>query len=532
MSKLSLDHHATPFEIFDFYFDKKSADPATAPPIVITATFEEAFPGEWPPEIEQHLGGNDGVAAYMPPDDHRRIQLRVGATYLTEQQDIVTTFDFLDNQGKPFPEESRQHLLKLQRLRPLFYLPALRNADEEFSKTAQFWSPFLKNFQMDADQKRDIQNQLDSLNTKIVEAHKIFKSVQIYLSQLEKLVALGSEDVININVLPSHMFDILNQTKITILSITGAKLPIDRHGDGTKSLSVLLLFDAFLKSNSFTQGLTGSKPIVALEEPESRLHPHAIRALWKTLRNVDGQSIIATHSADLLSEVEQKSILRIYISHGKVKVGSIPDNFGPRELNKFNYIVRRTRSELLFARCWLFGEGESEAILFDGVAKVLGYDLNEYGVRCVEYRQGGDIGWLLDAANDLGIVWHCMIDMDAQGNSDAAKAISRIPDTYQRISRYITRLKGATTIEPYLARHGFLHVFENIAVPGKKKSILNTKPGHPDYIDQIIKCIPDKPSAAHAVVQEMINIGPTSVPKALRNAVLKAIALARRLYED
>ena len=37
---------AAPFEEFDLHFDNRAADPTTAPPIVITLTFEEAIAGE------------------------------------------------------------------------------------------------------------------------------------------------------------------------------------------------------------------------------------------------------------------------------------------------------------------------------------------------------------------------------------------------------------------------------------------------------------------------------------------------------
>jgi len=48
---------ASPFEEFDLHFDSREADPTTAPPIVITLTFEEATAGEWSDEVEQRLGG-------------------------------------------------------------------------------------------------------------------------------------------------------------------------------------------------------------------------------------------------------------------------------------------------------------------------------------------------------------------------------------------------------------------------------------------------------------------------------------------
>jgi len=267
---------------------------------------------------------------------------------------------------------------------------------------------------------------------------------------------------------------------------------------------------------------------VALEEPEAHLHPNAVRALWKTIRDIDGQKLIATHSGDLLSEVDLTAIRRIYKSRGKVKVGAIAHGaLDPRDQRKFDFLVRRTRGELFFARCWLLGEGETEAILFAGVAEVLGLDLEQAGVRCVEYRLG-DIDYFLDAANALGIAWHCLTDADGQGTADAKKASDRIPDTPQRKGRHMSVLTGAASIEPYLAAHGFLDVYENVATRQKKAALVKVNPGDPAYAGQIIQCIPDKPSAAYAVVEAMRARGAASIPKALVGAVMKAVALARR----
>ncbi|MGN6891096.1 DUF2813 domain-containing protein, partial [Neisseria sp. P0014.S004] len=77
------------------------------------------------------------------------------------------------------------------------------------------------------------------------------------------------------------------------------------------------------------------------------------------INDIDGQKLIATHSGDLLSEVDLTAIRRIYKSRGLVKVGSIaPDLLNPREQRKFDFLIRRARGELFFARCWLLGEGE------------------------------------------------------------------------------------------------------------------------------------------------------------------------------
>ena len=65
-------------------------------------------------------------------------------------------------------------------------------------------------------------------------------------------------------------------------------------------------------------------------------------------------------------------------------------------------------------------------------------------------------------------------------------------------------------------------------MPAKKAVKLTASQGAPEYADQIIQCIPDKPSAAYAVVEAMRERGVGSVPKALAGAVMKAVALARR----
>jgi putative ATP-dependent endonuclease of OLD family len=208
---------------------------------------------------------------------------------------------------------------------------------------------------------------------------------------------------------------------------------------------------------------------------------------------------------------------------GAIKAGLL----GTRDQRKFDFLIRRSRGELFFARGWLLGEGETEAILFSGAAEVLGLDLEQAGVRCVEYRLG-DIDYFLDAANALGISWHCLTDADDQGFKDAKKAEERLPGVPKRKWRHLTVLTGATSIEPYLASNGFLDIYEAIATPEKKKAKLTVGKGNPNYLEQIVKCVPDKPTAAYAVVEAMRDRGPSSVPGAIKGALYKAVAMTRR----
>lgn len=77
----------------------------------------------------------------------------------------------------------------------------------------------------------------------------------------------------------------------------GTATPLDAKGDGIKSLAAISLMRA-----SRTGGKAGSL-VVAIEEPESHLHPGAVRQLATVLQEMSGehQVIITTHSPLLVA---------------------------------------------------------------------------------------------------------------------------------------------------------------------------------------------------------------------------------------
>ena len=518
---------ASPFEEFDLHFDSQSADPTSAPPITITLTFEESKAGDWSDEVEQRLGGDGGIIALVPPDDRSRVQLRVTAEYSKVTQDIETAYEFLDANGKSLPAKNRSRLSALQQLRPLFYLSALRDAGKEFSRSSQFWSPFVKNSQIDPAKKAEIEEQLEAINAQIIEAHGTFKGVREHLSKVQDLVALGGHDVVSVDAVPARVFDMLNRTQVSIASSTGAKLPIGRHGEGTQSLTVLMLFDAFLKSElARKQGIKESKPIVALEEPEAHLHPNAVRALWKTIRDIDGQKLIATHSGDLLSEVDIHSIRRLYKVAGDVRVGNIPRcTLDDRQLQKFDYFVSRNRGELFFARVWLLVEGETDVIILSGAARILGIELEQAAVRIVDYAQS-DLNMFIKAADSLGIYWHVFSDGDPQGIKNIKKSRESLAGRTEQL--HLTLLPNNEPIEPYLCRAGFIDVYEEHASDQNRPRYITVGKEDDAYVMQLCQCLPNngKPAAAHAVVATMNERGKNSVPNEVSECLIKVLKLA------
>src|SRR5262249_43941788 len=284
---------------------------------------------------------------------------RVSAKYDKAAQDFAVEWCFLDKAGNQLPTARQPKLVAdLQQFAPVFLLSAVREASQHFHAKSSFWGPFTRNSQISAEQREEIEGQIEEINQAVLDGHKPFEVVKDSIAQTGKLLPLADKDLVSVEAIPARIFDVLARTQVKLASQTGARLPIAQHGAGTQSLSVLFLFEAFLQSQLTKTYDKNSEPILALEEPEAHLHPSAIRALWSTLDNLAGQKIIATHSGDLLSAVPLAAIRRLARKNGVVEVFRVkPTTLDQRDLEKVSYHIRSARGSLLFARCWLLVEG-------------------------------------------------------------------------------------------------------------------------------------------------------------------------------
>lgn len=263
-------------------------------------------------------------------------------------------------------------------------------------------------------------------------------------------------------------------------------------------------------------------PVTALEEPEAHLHPSAIRSLMGIVSDLPGQKLLSTHSGDLLASVPASAIRRFAHDDGGIQAHRIePGTLTPEETRKFDSHVRRTRGELLFAKCWLLVEGETETTLLVGAAEALDLDIGRTGVRCVEFSQT-DVGMLAKAADSLGIVWYCVLDNDQGRNK------------YER--RVKKQIGGATvadrltmpyeSVELMLCKNGFGDLYES-RMSAQKSSPTSAK-GTATYWTEVLKALPkgySMPEVATEAAARMTT-GATPVPAVLSSILNKALALA------
>ena len=508
-----------PFNEYDYHLFDEGSAPADSEPIHIQLSFVETDSEPWTDEVVQAL---EGIVAF-DDEDHRRVTLRVTSSFDRNGTGPATDWEFLDADGNPLPAKTVTQLMTFQRMVPAFYLSALRDAAKHFVSNGRFWRTFLAELGVPEDEKKELEKELADLNRRLIEAHQPLLEVRQRLEDAAKVIEFGASDIVAIDALPTKLFSLLSRTQVSLASRSGARIPVEFQGEGTQSLTVLLLFGAFLRSQ-LSELDHAAEPITALEEPEAHLHPSAIRSLMSLVRDLPGQKMVSTHSGDLLASVKASAIRRFVHEDGGIKAYRIQrGTLSPEEERKFDFHVRRTRGELLFSRCWLLVEGETETTLFTGAAEALGLDLERKGVRCVEFSQT-DVGMLAKVANQLSIAWYCVLDDDSgrkgyenrvKAQLDAASEADRLAILYENV-------------ELLLCQNRFGELFESRMASQKPQP--SSPQGTPEYWHEVLDALPkgySKPEvAAEAVAKMTASENALPVPKPLSDILDKVIELA------
>lgn len=505
---------------YDYHLAATSTQPSQAQPLEVTLDFvaEENEPTALLQAINDIIVfGTEGAA---------HVVLQLQSRFDAVNNDFVTELQFLDMNGNSLVGRAQrsQNLATFLQFVPIFYLNALRDAEREFRPRSAYWSPFLRDKDIPDTQRTALQAELARLNADLLTAHAPLQAAKHHLSKTQSIVT-NSGNQLDVDALPIRLAQLLANAQISVSTATGAALPLDRHGSGMQSLAVIFLFEAFLATMLKEQYDPDATPILALEEPEAHLHPAAVRALWSALSTIPGQEIISTHSGELLARAPLSSIRRFCRRNGVTVAKALQSTtLTPEELSMVEYHIQSSRGELLFARCWLLTEGETDYWLFFAVAALMGKDLHALSIRIVNTRWS-DAELLAKVANDFGIEWYLVADNDNQGNHDATKCRRHLQgnDESQRI-----HVLQHGSIEVFLCVAGYGHIYvRNISA--QKHAGITAANGTIDYWKQVVKAQSDrvsKPELIRKVIAEMQMHGISSIPEDLKRIIMRVVALA------
>lgn len=504
------------FNALDFHLADGAAEPASADPILIEITFSERSKGEWDAKLVRRL--NRVGVVQVDDDECSHVILRVTCEHNPTNPSFDAEWAFLNLDREALTTVGDRALAGFQQEVSYYYLHALRDARHHFGERGPFWRPFLKDTKLSMEKKAEIEETIRQVNDLVVSSHDSFGRVHESLRQVQDVIPLSTGDVVSIEAVPGRMFDMLTNARVNLGTVGGAKIPVGHHGEGTQSLAVLTLFAAFLKA--WPRGA----PIVALEEPEAHLHPSAIRALQGLICRFSGQKLISTHSGDLLAETEIHQIRRLARTRKGVRSYRISnDLLSSEETRKFNYHIRHTRGELLFARCWLLVEGETEAWIFPAAARALKVDLHREGIRIITHKHT-DVGLLATIANALGIAWFCVGDGDDEENKTKRKLRNHLGSAAET-ERMAFPYKN---IEVHLLESGYDHIYAEL-MPNQNRAKIERGAGDPGYWTEYARKFPknSKTRAAAAVGMQMETRGAEGVPEKIRDVLDRVLSLVR-----
>ncbi|MBO1518645.1 DUF2813 domain-containing protein [Oceanisphaera pacifica] len=263
---------------------------------------------------------------------------------------------------------------------------------------------------------------------------------------------------------------------------------------------------------------TGARPLLLIEDPESRLHPTMLAVTWGILDRFPGQKLVTTNSGDLLSAFplhHLRRLVRLSDQTKSFRIGN--EKYNGEDMRRIAFHVRINRPMSLFARYWLLVEGETEIWLLNELARICGYILPAEGIRIIEFAQCG-YSPLIKVARDFGIGWHLLTDGDEAGQKYAQGVRSLLRG--ERETNHLTVLPHID-IERYLFDNGLESVFRQEA------QIFDKHTPASRIIERALSRR-TKPGMALAVIEAIELQGVKTVPKELRRMFARMVANARQ----
>lgn len=516
------------FTEYDFHLKDAATTPQTAAPISIVLHFAEEQQDEWPDTISQQIAE---VIQLDMENGLNHIWLQAKGNFEADSGAFETKWAFLDNNGEELHLRNASPHNLITQFVPLFFLSAIRNASQEFGQRGQFWSGFLKSIQLPDGQREEIEEMLQRVNASVIGANEGLTEVTNKIADARKLVPLDSDEPVVLEAIPTRVFDMVGKIQVHLKSCYGAKLPLHRHGEGTQSLAVLMLFQAFTVANLAEAYAPESTPLLALEEPEAHLHPSAIRALGSFLEELTGQILVTSHSGDLVSRVPVTALRRLYKTNGETRIGRVEyGTFSDREFQAINYNICLAKGHYLFSRCWLLVEGESDYHLLPLLFDLLGHSQDQISFSILEISQVIEKGEpLIKFAKALGVQWFLMADGDPAGADYVNRASNHLEEGENLADR--ARTLAHRDIEHEFWHNGYQAFIANLVADDRKRAIATEAAGDAAKETQLlikaaIKNVGGKPAFAQALATEVMKRGVGAIPQTIKDIITLVVQLA------
>ena len=339
----------------------------------------------------------------------------------------------------------------------LHYIDAKRDLDDDLRRQGSFWRRLTEDLGLPDEDIAELEDMLTGINQNIVAKSDVLKHLKEHLGDLQSVVAADSGGI-DIAPVARKLRDLSKGVDVSFSTAGAQSFPLARHGMGTRSLASLLVFRAFASWRNKQAREGGGKvhSILALEEPESHLHPQGQRSLFAHIRQITGQRVVSTHSPYFAGQARLED-LRLLIKRGGETIATKLDlaalNLDSRR--KLQDTVIDSRGDLLFSRAVVFFEGQTEEQALPVWAmKYWGCSIHELGFSFVRVN-GTDYFPFIWLAKALGIPWYVFGDGEPQPVMSLEDALRRAGHTAIAASPNVVVLASGNNFERQLMAEGY-----------------------------------------------------------------------------
>lgn len=473
----------------------------------IILTFRETEPGRHRVRRFRPL-----QRCWVPCDDgYHRVFYRLEGE-LAEDDSVMTLRSFIDGEGEALVleeiDELARHLVRL--------MPVLRLRDARFMRRIHNGTvPHSPQTEITA-------RQLDFLSRELVSHPQNLSDGQIrqglsaMVQLLEHYFAEQSSAQTRHRLMRRRSHD--EQRSWRYLDIINRM--IDKPGGRSHRVILLGLFATLLQAKGTVRLDRDARPLLLIEDPETRLHPIMLSVAWHLLNLLPLQRVTTTNSGELLSLTPVEQVCRLVRESTRVSAWRLgPGGMNAEESRRIAFHIRFNRASSLFARCWLLVEGETETWVINELARQCGHHFDAEGVKVIEFAQSG-LKPLIKFARRMGIQWHVLVDGDEAGKKYAATVRGLLNNDRELERDHLTSLP-ALDMEHFMYRQGFDDVYHRVAqipdnVPMNMRRVI-TKAIHRS----------SKPDLAIEVAMEAGRRGVDAVPTLLKKMFSRVLWLAR-----
>ncbi|MGK2264183.1 ATP-dependent endonuclease [Klebsiella pneumoniae] len=473
----------------------------------IILTFRETEPGRHRVRRFRPL-----QRCWVPCDDgYHRVFYRLEGE-LAEDDSVMTLRSFIDGEGEALVleeiDELARHLVRL--------MPVLRLRDARFMRRIHNGTvPHSTQIEITA-------RQLDFLSRELVSHPQNLSDGQIrqglsaMVQLLEHYFAEQSSAQTRHRLMRRRSHD--EQRSWRYLDIINRM--IDKPGGRSHRVILLGLFATLLQAKGTVRLDRDARPLLLIEDPETRLHPIMLSVAWHLLNLLPLQRVTTTNSGELLSLTPVEQVCRLVRESTRVSAWRLgPGGMNAEESRRIAFHIRFNRASSLFARCWLLVEGETETWVINELARQCGHHFDAEGVKVIEFAQSG-LKPLIKFARRMGIQWHVLVDGDEAGKKYAATVRGLLNNDRELERDHLTSLP-ALDMEHFMYRQGFDDVYHRVAqipdnVPMNMRRVI-TKAIHRS----------SKPDLAIEVAMEAGRRGVDAVPTLLKKMFSRVLWLAR-----